>query len=173
MIASAGLMASTNDAKTWTFESVASREKQRLFRLALSILGDRGEAEDAVQETLIKAWKSWGSLRDLDKSGRWLTKVCANHCVSRRRSLISGGWLWRSEPSKDAHTAGLGFGAELMDLDRAYEQLSVKQRAALTLNYRYGYAIEECAELMGCRPGTVRSHLGRALITLRKEMGDG
>jgi len=57
-------------------------------------------------------------------------------------------------------------------MDRAYRQLSLKQRAAITLNYRHGYSVEECAAFMGCRPGTVRTHVARGLATLRKELGD-
>jgi RNA polymerase sigma factor (sigma-70 family) len=62
--------------------------------------------------------------------------------------------------------------ADLIDVDRAYRRLSLKQRAAITLNYRHGYSVEECAVLMGCRPGTVRTHVARGLATLRKELGD-
>jgi RNA polymerase sigma factor (sigma-70 family) len=172
MIALSDPVASAESVPSWTFDAAAAREKTRLFHLALSILRDRGEAEDAVQETLVKAWKSWRSLSDLNQSSRWMTKVCVNHCISRRRSLISRGWFWRSEPPENAQQFKPEIGSEMLDFDRAYLHLSVNQRTALTLNYRYGYSIEECAELMGCRPGTVRSHLGRALATLRKEMND-
>jgi DNA-directed RNA polymerase specialized sigma24 family protein len=57
-------------------------------------------------------------------------------------------------------------------MDRAYRRLSRKQRAAITLNYRHGYSVEECAVFMGCRPGTVRTHLERGLAALRKELRD-
>ena len=62
--------------------------------------------------------------------------------------------------------------AERIDMDRAYRRLSNKQRAAITLKYRHGYSVDECAVFMGCRPGTVRTHLERALNTLRKELKD-
>jgi RNA polymerase sigma-70 factor (ECF subfamily) len=55
-----------------------------------------------------------------------------------------------------------------LDLARAYVQLSKQQRAAVALHYFYGYTLDECAELLGNRPGTVRSHLARALVTLRR-----
>lgn len=57
-------------------------------------------------------------------------------------------------------------------MDRAYRRLSLKQRAAITLNYRYGYSVDECALFLGCRPGTVRTHIARGLETLRKELGN-
>ena len=47
-----------------------------------------------------------------------------------------------------------------------------KQRAAIALNYRHGYSVDECAVFMGCRAGTVRTHLERGLAKLRKELKD-
>lgn len=141
------------------------RSRFRFFR-------DEGEAEDAVQETLLKAWRSWGSVSSMELPVPWLTRVCVNHCISRRRHLRSRGW-----PPLDlfegagANVAGSS-AADLIDMDRAYRRLSLKQRAAITLNYRHGYSVEECAVLMRCRPGTVRTHVARGLNTLRKELGD-
>jgi RNA polymerase sigma factor (sigma-70 family) len=155
-----------------TFEAMAVPDARRLFTLALSILRDDGEAEDAVQETLLKAWRSWESVSRMEKPAAWLTRVCVNHCISRRRMLRSRGWppLTLSE---DGAVAGMSRpAADLMDMERAYRLLSLKQRAAITLNYRHGYSVDECAAFMGCRPGTVRTHVARGLATLRKELGD-
>jgi RNA polymerase sigma-70 factor (ECF subfamily) len=60
--------------------------------------------------------------------------------------------------------------ASLLDLDRVFRRLSLKQRAALTLNKGHGYSVEECAGFMGCSAGSVRTHLARALATLREEL---
>ena len=155
-----------------TFEAVAVPDTRRLFTLAFSILRDDGEAEDAVQETLLKAWRSWESVSRMEKPASWLTRVCVNHCISRRRLLRSRGWppLTLME---DHSLAGMARpAADLMDMERAYRRLSLKQRAAITLNYRHGYSVDECAVFMGCRPGTVRTHVARGLATLRKELGD-
>ncbi len=155
-----------------TFEAVAVSDARRLFTLALSILRDDGEAEDAVQETLLKAWRSWASVSTMERPASWLTRVCVNHCISRRRLLRSRGWPPLTLMEDEA-VAGLGRpAADLMDMERAYRRLSLKQRAAITLNYRHGYSVEECAVFMGCSPGTVRTHVARGLATLRKELGD-
>jgi RNA polymerase sigma factor (sigma-70 family) len=155
-----------------TFEVVAVPDARRLFTLALSILRDDGEAEDAVQETLLKAWRSWASVSRMDRPSAWLTRVCVNHCISRRRMLRSRGWPPLTLVEDDAVTGMTRPAAELMDVERAYRRLSLKQRAAVTLNYRHGYSVEECAVFMGCRPGTVRTHIARGLATLRKELGN-
>jgi len=171
VIASVGARSPDPILSERAFESTAMPEARRLYALALSILRDPGESEDAVQETLLKAWRSWPSLSQSDHVSRWLTRVCVNHCISRRRHLRSRGWppieLFEGAGSPgDPDDA-----AEIMDIDRAYRRLSLRQRAAVTLNYRHGYSVEECAGLMGCRPGTVRRHVARGLATLRKELG--
>jgi RNA polymerase sigma factor (sigma-70 family) len=155
-----------------TFEAVAVPDARRLYTLSLSILRDEGEAEDAVQETLLKAWRSWDSVSQMEKPAAWLTRVCVNHCISRRRMLRSRGWPPLTLVEDGASTTLGRAGIDLMDMERAYRRLSLKQRAAITLNYRHGYSVEECAVFMGCRPGTVRTHVARGLATLRKELGD-
>ena len=91
---------------------------------------------------------------------------------SRRRHLRSRGWPPLDLFESPGSGIGGGPSADVIDMDRAYRQLSLKQRAAITLNYRHGYSVEECAAFMGCRPGTVRTHVARGLATLRKELGD-
>ncbi|MFI5284708.1 MAG: RNA polymerase sigma factor [Candidatus Dormibacteria bacterium] len=155
-----------------SFEAVAVPDARRLYSLALSILRDEGEAEDAVQETLLKAWRSWGSVARMERPASWLTRVCVNHCISRRRHLRMRGWPPLALIEDSVSGGDPGAAANVIDIDRAYRRLSLRQRAAITLNYRHGYSVEECAVFMGCRPGTVRAHLARGLATLRKELGD-
>jgi RNA polymerase sigma factor (sigma-70 family) len=173
VIASANVTAAGGTLPEQSFEAVAVPDARRLYSLALSILRDEGEAEDAVQETLLKAWRSWDSVSRMERPLAWLTRVCVNHCISRRRHLRSRGWPPLDLSERATATAAGSPSADLIDMDRAYRRLSLKQRAAITLNYRHGYSVEECAVFMGCRPGTVRTHVARGLTTLRKELGDG
>ena len=171
VIAAAGVVQAGDPAPDRTFEAIAVPDARRLYSLALSILRDEGEAEDAVQETLLKAWRSWNSVSAMDRPASWLTRVCVNHCISRRRHLRSRGWPPLALIEDAVSRGDPDAAADFVDIDRAYRQLSLKQRAAITLNYRHGYSVEECAVFMGCRPGTVRVHLARGLATLRRELG--
>ena len=159
------------------FETVALSQARRLYGLAFSILGDSAEAEDAVQESLVLAWRSWDQVRDAAARSAWLTRICVNHCI-RRRGLLSrlpwpsGG---RDEVVPEAFEAARWAAAAANDpraarIGEAFDRLSVRQRAVLTLHYHHGYSLDECAALMRCRPGTVRSHLARGLASLREEL---
>ncbi len=145
--------------------------RQRLlFHIALSILRDRGEAEDAVQEAFVAAWRKWDSLRDESKRDSWVTTICVRQCLRRRRGLLR--WAQGAASSSLAAVDSVRFEGRLVDLDRAQAKLPRQQRAALVLCYHHGYSADQCAGLMGVSPGTVRSHLARALATLRREMSD-
>src|ERR1700756_2738499 len=85
MISVMSLPAAQADLALAAFESAVREHSRRLYGIALSITHDSHEAEDAVQETMTRAWRKWNSLHDPDKRGAWLTKICVNHCLSRRR----------------------------------------------------------------------------------------
>ena len=135
VISSASGVELSDPAREQAFDEIAGVERQRLFAVALSILRDDGEAQDAVQETLIKAWRSQDSLFRAESPSRWLTRVCVNHCISRHRYLHSRGWPPLDLSESPGPAGDPGSGAQTMDMDRAYRRLSLKQRAALTLNF--------------------------------------
>lgn len=151
-------------------ESLLKSEPQRLFGIAVTILRDAGEAEDAVQEALTTAWSRQATLRDPASARAWLTRICVNHCLSRRRRLRSLPLTFGAV--RDKPLPPWQFEGRLLDLDRAFTTLTIRQRTAVVLFYHHGYSIAECAALMACAPGSVRSHLARSLVKLRKEMTD-
>ncbi|MGH7685685.1 MAG: RNA polymerase sigma factor [Candidatus Dormibacteria bacterium] len=162
----------TSEAERSTeFDEVVLRETRRLHSLAVSILYDDGEAEDAVQETFVRGWRAWRKVSSAADCGPWLTRICVNYCISRRRHRRTRARFWQTGSESAGATEG-GISPSRIDIDTAYRRLPVRQRAALTLTFRYGYSAAECAEIMSCRPGTVRSHLARALASLRKEIDD-
>ena len=124
VIASAGLATSDDDATERAFEAAVAPEIRRLYSLALSILDDAGEAEDAVQETLLKAWRVWDLLSRMDRQAAWLTRVCVNHCISRRRMLRSRGFPLPGLIDRASPSTSSGDDAQRIDMDRAYRQLS-------------------------------------------------
>lgn len=151
------------------FELAVATETDRLWGLAYSIIQDAAEAEDAVQDTMERAWRAWRSVRDARSLEAWLTRVCINRALDLKRRRGS-----RHRLLEWLRQAGDGYDEDrgAMDLDRLYLRLTRQQRAVLVLHYRHGYSLDECAVLMRCRPGTVRSHLARALAGLRRGFDD-
>jgi RNA polymerase sigma-70 factor, ECF subfamily len=151
-------------------ERLVATQQRRLFHIALAIVRDPGEAEDAVQESFLIAWRRWDSVREEDKRQTWVTTICVHHCFRRRRTLRR--WTLGHAGNTAPAAEHARFQGRLLDLDRAQAKLSRQQRAVLVLSYQHGYSADQCAVLMGLTGGTVRSHLARALATLRKEMSD-
>jgi RNA polymerase sigma factor (sigma-70 family) len=154
------------------YQAVLSREGRKLYALALSVLGDRAEAEDALQETMERAWRSWDQLRQPERRGSWLATICVRRSLALRHRLR----LRRRDAAVDApdtpELAAVVVPGGDIDLTRALRTLSRQQRAVVALHYIYGYTLDDCAPVMGCSPGSVRTHLSRALATLRERLGD-
>ena len=164
---------STDHRDEAEFERFVAAETNRLYRLSLAIVDDLSDAEDAVQETMLIAWRRWSSVQAFANPSAWLTRVCVRQCIGRRRSRFRRELLDHSHDWSEGGETSLNLQGSLIDLHRAYQRLSPRQRAIVTLHFQYGFTVDECAALLGCRPGTARSHLGRAVAKLRKELTDG
>src|SRR5438445_3275260 len=120
----------TADNPGLDLESALLVEGGRLYAIALAILRDAGEAEDAVQETMELAWRSRSSLRSTGSQMAWLTRICVRQSLHRRRR-----WFRAGHVAGDASMALLAplapFVPRDVDLDRALGRLSAQQRAVL------------------------------------------
>jgi RNA polymerase sigma-70 factor (ECF subfamily) len=141
----------------------------RLLAIAGAILGSPSDAEEAVQEVLLSAWRAWDSLREPAARTAWLTRVCVRRCVRHRDALRLRRRHEAPMPealrSPDAETVDAAW-------DGAFARLSRRQRAVVSLHYYHGYTLDECAALLGCGPGSARQHLARALRRLRETIDD-
>ena len=140
------------------WEQLVYDNENRLYRAALAILGDPGEAEDAVQDAFLALLEK--GPQKLENPGAWLMRVLVNNCRSRLRRA------WRREvPLRETLPApGPEERGELEELFA----LSPEDRAAIHLFYYEGYSTDEIARITGQRPGTVRSRLSRARGRLRR-----
>ena len=154
------------------FEAAFRAATPRLYGLAVSIVRDAGEAEDAVQETAVRAWQRWPSLRDQDRADAWLARICVNQCLDRHRAARRAPAFGTEEEMAAVPSPAGVVDLHDEELDRACRALSPRQRAVVTLHYHFGYTLDECGPILGCRPGAVRSHLSRALASLRRTLTD-
>jgi len=154
-----------------TFEEFAAARLPAVLKFAAVLTGDRGLAEDVVQEVLIRADARWEAIADLDRPEAYVHKMIVNEYLSwRRRSwrlVLSGsGTDINCRPAPDP-AAGY---AERDAIFAELAKLPLRQRAVLVLRYYEGLSDQEIAEVLGCRPGTVRGYASRALAALRVEL---
>ncbi len=149
------------------FETLLEPLLPRAYDLAFAMLRDRGAAEDAVQEGAVRAWRSFGRLRDQSKVRQWFLKIILNQCRATmrtrwRRSHLLGDHVDQGVPAQEAST-------DLrIDLERALRQLNRDQRAVLYLFFEMDLSHEDIARVLGVRLGTVKSRLHRAVNRLRE-----
>lgn len=134
------------------------------YRLAAGMLMERTEAEDAVQESVLKAWRSIARLRG-ERCRPWFMAIVANHCRSRlRRRRFSALALdlvrVPSAGPESAVIAGL-------DIRAAMSRLSPRDRALLVLRYYEDLPVEEVSRVLGMSPTATRVALHRAVHRLR------
>jgi len=159
------------------FETLYRRYARSVFGLALRRLGDRGRAEDAVQETFASLWRSASSYRPERGAGApWLYAVARNAIIDRGRSRREPAAEGRDEPSLEA---GPDERAEsdwlAWRVHRAFEELPEQERRVLELAYWGDLSQSQVAEFLSIPLGTVktrtRSGLGRLANLLSEELG--
>src|SRR5690242_15246042 len=166
------LIVRSADGDRGAFETLYKRYARPVFGLALRRLGDRGRAEDAVQETFASVWRGAGSYRpERGPGGPWIYAVARNAIVDRARA--------RNEPAVEApdqesHEAGPPERAEAnwtsWRIHRALEELPDNERKVIELAYWSGLSQSEVAEYLGIPLGTVKTRTRAALARLADQL---
>jgi RNA polymerase sigma-70 factor (sigma-E family) len=154
-----------------TFEEFAAARLPAVLKFAAVLTGDRSLAEDIVQEVLIRASGRWQAIALLDRPEAYVHKMIVNEYLSwRRRSwrLVPAG-AGTDIPGRSTPDPAGGY-AERDAMVAELAKLPLRQRAVLVLRYYEGLSDREIAEVLGCRPGTVRGYASRALAALRVEL---
>ena len=142
------------------FDALATAAYHRLYAIARRILRDGYAAEDAVQEALVRAWRDLRGLRDRDRFDAWLHRLLVHACQDqvrqRRRRPMEVVVDVLEQPSPEDRLAQL---VDRDELERAFLQLTVEQRAALVLTHYVGLSAPEVASILGIPAGTVYSRL--------------
>ncbi|MDT0613154.1 SigE family RNA polymerase sigma factor [Streptomyces lancefieldiae] len=139
-----------------------------LFRSAYLMCGNREEAEDLVQTTLVKVVLGWRRLQRLDNVEAYARKTLFNTFIAGKRRFWQreqayGEMPERAAPESDSETG--------MVVRSALARITPRQRAVLVLRYWEDQSVEATAAVLGMRENTVKSHTARGLAALRAEVG--
>lgn len=144
-------------------ERVVNEYATMLLRVAYSQLNNRAEAEDAVQEVLLKYMEKAPIFQSEEHEKAWLLRVTVNHC----KNHLASAWF-RKRADLDEGIPALD--NEELEVVSAVAALPAKYRAVVHLYYFEGYSTKEIAEILHSRPNTVSSRLSRARALLAKAL---
>jgi RNA polymerase sigma-70 factor (sigma-E family) len=155
------------------FERFAAERVDGLIRAAFLMVGNQAEAEDLVQECLLRVARRWPRVHSMKHPGAYARRVLFNLILDDRRARrrrheeLRDGAL--PDQQQDAATTQP---EERLDLLQALEALPPRQRAILVLRYFGDLPESEIAATLECAPGTVKSGAARGLARLREAIGD-
>jgi RNA polymerase sigma factor (sigma-70 family) len=152
------------------FMDLVHLETPEAFRLSLAILRHPSDAEDALQEAFVLAWRELPGLRDAERWAAWFRRITVNAAIDtgRRKKAFRIVPLAFHEPPPAAD-ASAGF-AERDEVSRAMGHLDANDRALLALRFGHDLELPDAAAALGIPLGTAKSRLHRALGRLRKEL---
>lgn len=148
-----------------TFSELALEQQRQMYRIAVAYLASSADAEDAMQDALLRAWHRRDTLREPAYFGTWLNRILINECKTklRKRKRLSVmpelPALSTAPPDEQA-----------MELRRALFALPEKYRVPLMLHVLEGYTQAEVASLMGIPLSTVKTRVARGKQKLEQEV---
>ncbi|MCC7537682.1 MAG: sigma-70 family RNA polymerase sigma factor [Deltaproteobacteria bacterium] len=165
------------------FGTLVRMNQRRLFSVALHVLGDRGEAEDATQETFLRAYRAIDRFDGRSAFYTWLYRICVNVSLNvlRRRKRVDAADLadprvpeqsadptqGQTDPTGSADARALYSG-----LAKALDALSPSLRTTVVMVLIDGVPQKEAASVLGCSEGTIAWRVHEARRRLREALGD-
>lgn len=152
-------------------DALVSRYYRRVYAFCYRILHQREAAEDAAQETLLRAYRYAHRYRSDGRFSTWLFAIAANLCrteLSKRSRRSECAWeeLGEMQAPGSVEKSAMRL-VEGHEVRRALERLSPDQRMAVVLFYYEGMSYQDIADVCGCALGTVKSRMHHALAKMR------
>ena len=170
------------------FEQIVRDHQRRIYRVVFGQVHDPDVADTLTQECFLRAYRKRASFRGDSSINTWLTRIAINLAIDHARNRRQAFWKRLFLPNGRARDAGATAALEVADPQASPErlaaareelqavwavadELSGHQRAAFLLRFAEDLSLEEIAEVMDVQVGTVKSHLFRAVSTVRKKLG--
>jgi RNA polymerase sigma-70 factor (ECF subfamily) len=146
------------------FEDVYRREYPGLVAVATALTGDLRDGEDAVQDTMVKAFVRWDAVGRLERPGAWCHRVLLHACRSRWRRRRTESRFWGRARGGERSVAEPS--AEVMVFWGLVRELPSRPRVAVTLHFAGERTMAEIASILEVPEGTVRSDIARARVAI-------
>jgi RNA polymerase sigma-70 factor (ECF subfamily) len=166
------LISSFKSGDKSVFEQIILNHQGRIYNLCLYMLGNRQDAEDAAQDTFIKAYKSLSKFKPYAFLYTWLYRIAVNTCIDYKRRPYFESLFRRPDTGEEMI---IEHPSDLPSPERSYEskqirgaikkalkKLSPKLRAVIVLKEMEGLSYEEIADTLDVSIGTVKSRISRA-----------
>jgi RNA polymerase sigma-70 factor (ECF subfamily) len=157
------------------FDVFVSEHQDRAVGMAMRLLGgDRAAAEDVAQEAFLRAHRGLAKFREESSLATWFYRILVREAGRHRRwRAVRRRWAADApdEPA-DPRPAATPDPVLRVRIARALDRLSSGQREAFVLVHLEGFTISEAAAMLDRAPGTLKTHIHRALRTLRSELAD-
>jgi RNA polymerase sigma-70 factor (ECF subfamily) len=156
------------------YSRLVDRHYDRCARIAVRILGNREDAEEAIQDAFLRAFKALGDYEDRERFSAWLTRILVNQCRtvlarSRRRDSLF----------IDVDPTGIHFVAEQdhgdgrwPELEHVLARLPAEQREAIVLKYADDLTYEEMSKITGAGESALKMRVQRAFARLRAMLSE-
>jgi RNA polymerase sigma-70 factor (ECF subfamily) len=179
------LIARTLGGDGTAYGILVERFQRKIFRIAFAIVRDEMEADAVTQDTFVQAYTALARFEARAEFETWLTRIAINRArdVLRRRRFVS---LFTSHEDEDENgeiafepvderpdqERQLAASQIRVAVSRAESKLSAQQKLIFRLRHYENLSLEDIADHLGLRAGTVRAHLFRAIHKIRKELAD-
>lgn len=159
------------------FMRIVDAYQRPVYNLCYRMLGEAVEAEDAAQETFLRAYTKIKTYQHNRKFSAWLFSIASHYCIDRlrrrRHQVVSWDELppWRALPAEEAQPEEAALAHEAQDLLRdLLDALPPDYRAALVLRYWYEMSYDEIAETLDSSVSAIKSRLFRAKQMMGKKL---
>ena len=151
------------------FARLVDRHYDRCARIAFRVLGNREDAEEAIQDAFLRAFRALGSYEDRERFSAWLTRILVNQCrtvlaSSHRREVVFSDLDVRHA---EHYAIADERESDWPEMERALAQLPAEQREAIVLRYADDLTYDEMARVTGAGESALKMRVQRAFARLR------
>jgi RNA polymerase sigma-70 factor, ECF subfamily len=166
----AALVGRVLDGDEAAYATLVARYRERYARFAVRMLGNREDAEEALQDAFVRAYRSLGRCEDRERFGAWLLRILVNRCrtAGARRGRRDRTFVHDPGALLDAsadHTEAREAWRE--EIERALARLDADQREAFLLKHVEGMSYEEMVEITGAGVSALKMRVKRACDRMR------